>query len=217
MKKGLCCIGFFMFLFLAVGLYTAQAQDLGNFDGKWLSMTVKPQKGLEFTGYDSTATPRKMNAGAGKIYACMDVDAAAPNTAYLRFFEKGGTEIGCGALYWDAGTNLEFLGYFEAYIATGEGVTYEPPANGICVVDPVTFTVPGTDTNLYGYVNAKGKAVDKLKIKSVSGEGYIQSPDATATTGTYAGFGYTLNGKSEKDTNRNLPAPIPACGEIVFD
>ncbi len=39
------------------------------------------------------------------------------------------------------------------------------------------------DTYLSGFVNVTGKSADKIKIKSISGEGYIEAPDVTETTG----------------------------------
>lgn len=205
-KVSLFCIGIVIGLFLTVGVYTAQAQDLSAFNGTWLKLTVKPQKGLEFTGYDSTSAPGKMKASAGNFYACVDVDEASPTPVYLRLFDKEGTAVGYGYLFWDAGTNLEFLGYLEASLA--DDVAYVPGIDG--------FPAEGslTDTYLQGYVNVVGKAADKIKIKSVSGEGWIQSPDATETTGTYAGFGYTLNGGIAK--GKKIPQITPACGEMVF-
>lgn len=211
MKKISLCISVFVILFLAVGVYTAQAQaDLSAFDGTWLKLTVKPQKGLEFTGYDSTAAPDKMKAGAEQIYACMDVDSTNPEggleQAYLRLFDKQGTAIGYGTLSWDAGTNLEFMGYLRAFIATD--VTYVPnPDTGF----PVELS---WDTYLYGYVSVTGQSADKIKIKSISGEGYIQASDVTETTGRYAGFGYILNGGFTKD--KKIPQITPACGELVW-
>ena len=206
MKKVSLCIGIVIAFFLVICSYTAQAQDLSAFNGAWLKMTVKPQKGLEFTGLDSTTAPEKMKAGAGNFYACVDVDEAAPTPVYLRLFNKEGTAVGYGYLYWDAGTNLQFMGYLEAYIS--DEVQYVAGEDGFPGVGSLT------DVYLYGFVNVAGKAVDKIKIKSISGEGYIQSPDATATTGTYAGFGYTLNGGYTE--SRKLPTITPACGEMVF-
>lgn len=206
MKKVSLCIGIFLALFLVFSGYTAQAQNLSAFDGTWLKLTIKPQKGLEFTGLDSTSAPRKMQARADTWYACADIDVAFPNVAYLRFFDREGTAIGSGSLYWDAGTNLEFMGYLEAAIATD--VTYIPGIDGFPTVDSLT------DTAVYGYVNVAGKSIDKIKIKSISGEGYIQAPDATETTGMYAGFGYTLSGGFTKD--KKIPTITPACGAIVF-
>jgi hypothetical protein len=209
MKKVSFCIGVFMVLFLAFGVYAAPPQgDLRDFDGTWLKLTVKPQKGLEFTGYNSTDAPAKMKAGALNIYACMDVNdpGVANGEAFLRLFKQDGTAIGYGTLKWDAGTNLEFLGYLDAFIATN--VTYTSDIYGYPSGGDVT------DIELYGYVSVKGKAVDKIKIQSVSGEGYIQAPDATDTTGAYAGFGYILNGGFTKD--RKVPQIIPACGDLSF-
>jgi len=205
-KVSLFCIGIVIGLFLTVGVYTAQAQDLSAFNGTWLKLTVKPQNGLEFTGYDSTSAPGKMQARGGIVYVCVDVDEAESSKGYLRFFEKDGTPMGEGILHWDAGTNLEFLGYLEASLA--DDVAYVPGIDG--------FPAEGslTDTYLQGYVNVSGKAADKIKIKSVSGEGWIQSPDATETTGTYAGFGYKLNGGIAK--GKKIPSITPACGSMVF-
>lgn len=208
MKKVLLCIGVVLVLFLVFGAHAAPPQgDLRDFNGTWLKLTVKPQKGLEFTGYDSMNAPQKMTAGARKIYACMDVYGGySPNPqAYLRFFDKDGTPIGHGYLRWNAGTNLEFLGYLGAYIATD--VTYIPGANGFPLEESLT------DTELSGHVNVKGNAVDKIKIKSISGEGIILAPDATEATGRFAGFGYILNGGFTRD--KNVPQVNPACGEIV--
>jgi hypothetical protein len=209
MKKVSFCIGVFMVLFLAFGVYAAPAQqgDLRDFNGTWLKLTIKPQKGLEFTtGYNSTDAPAKMKASAGNIYACMDVDdqGIANGQAYLRLFDKEGTTIGYGWINWDAGTNLEFLGYLYAYIASD--TTYTAGVEGS----------PGSvlDTWLYGYVSVKGKEVDKIKIQSVSGEGYTYAPDSTETTGNYAGFGYILNGGFTKDNK--IPEITPACGAIDF-
>jgi len=208
MKKVSLCIGVVLILILAFGAHAAPPQgDLRDFNGTWLKLTVKPQKGLEFTGYYSMNAPQKMTAGARKIYACMDVYGGySPNPqAYLRFFDKDETPIGHGYLRWNAGTNLEFLGYLGAYIATD--VTYIPGANGFPLEESLT------DTELSGHVNVKGNAVDKIKIKSISGEGIILAPDATEATGRFAGFGYILNGGFTRD--KNVPQVNPACGEIV--
>ncbi|MFZ2800222.1 MAG: hypothetical protein WAZ30_08360, partial [Syntrophorhabdus sp.] len=68
---------------------------------------------------------------------------------------------------------------------------------------------------LKGYVNVAGKTADKIKITSISGEGWIESPDATETTGTYAGFGYTLKGSIIK--GKKTPMILPSCGAMVFE
>jgi len=206
MKKVSILIGIAVALFFVMGSYNVQAQNLSALDGTWLKMTVKPQKGLEFTGYDSTSLPRKMKTRGGSLYVCVDVDVNAPYAAYLRFFEKDGTPMGDGLLHWDAGTNLQFLGYLEASL--GVDVGYLAGEDG--------FPAEGslTDTYLKGYVNVAGKTADKIKITSISGEGWIQSPDATETTGTYAGFGYTLKGSITK--GKKTPMILPSCGAMVF-
>jgi len=63
-------------------------------------------------------------------------------------------------------------------------------------------------------VSVKGKSVDKVKIHSISGAGYIQAPDATETTGRYARFGYILNGGFTK--GEKMPQISPACGDMEF-
>jgi len=203
-------IGIFMILFFVTGIHSAQAQgDLRGFDGKWLKLIVKPQKGLEFASFDSTTAPQKMKVSAYKIYACMDVEDSntANESAFLRFFGQDGKPIGYGWLTWETGTNLDFLGYLDATIATN--VTYTPGADGF----PSMYSV--TDSNLYGYVSVNGSSIEKIKIQSVSGEGYIEAPDTTETIGTYAVFGYTLKGGFTKD--KKIPTPTPACGAIVFN
>jgi hypothetical protein len=98
------------------------------------------------------------------------------------------------------------MGYLRAFIATD--VTYVP--------DQTTGfpAEPSWDTYLSGFVNVTGKSADKIKIKSISGEGYIEAPDITETTGRYAGFGYILNGGFTKDNK--LPEITPACGDMVW-
>lgn len=208
MKKFLLCIGAFLVLFLVIGVYTAQAQgDLRDFDGTWLKLTVNFKKGLEFAGYHSTDAPQKMKSSAYNIYACMDSDGVQVNdTAYLRYFDKDGTAIGWGTLSWAAGTNLDFLGYLSFYIATN--LIYIPGPDGF----PADASI--TDTSLYGAVSVKGKAVDKIKIQSISGIGDIQAPGAVVTTVTYAGFGYIVNGGFTKD--KKIPTITPACGDLFF-
>ena len=207
MKKVSILIGIVVALFFVMGSYNVQAQNLNALNGTWLKMTIKPQKGLEFTGYDSTSLPRKMKTRGGSLYVCVDVDVNAQYAAYLRFFEKDGTPMGDGLLEWDAGTDLQFLGYIRASLA-GD-VHYVPGDDG--------FPAMGsqTDTYLQGYVKVAGKTADKIKITSISGEGWIQSPGATETTGTYAGFGYTLKGSITKGKKIPMILP-PACGAMVF-
>ena len=209
MKKFSLCIGSFLVFILMAGVYFVQAQEVGDLrdlNGQWFKLTLKPQKGLEFTGYDSTAEPKKMNAGAGNFYACVDVEPTPGNNpeAYMRIFDKKGTVVGFGYLYWNAGANLNFLGYWRGYICSE--CTYTEGFDGF----------PGMtyDTWLYGYVSVSGKSYDKLKIKGISGEGYIQAVDSGPLTGTYAGFGYQLNGGVTND--KKIPDITPACGAMVW-
>lgn len=207
MKKVSFCIAVVLVLVFTAGAHAKPATgDLSAFDGTWLKLTFKFQRGLEFFGYDSINAPQKMQAGARTVYACMDFNPLQPEAAYLRFFDRDGTPIGFGSLAWDAGTDLEFLGYLEANLATD--VTYEADQYGFPVGSYVY------DTRLSGFVSVRGGAVDKTKIQSISGEGYIQAPDATMTTGRYAGFGYILNGGFTK--GEKMPQISPACGEMEF-
>ena len=57
MKKISICIGVFMVLFLAVGVYTAHAQVTG-LNGTWLKFTGK-LKGMEFSGGPGSTEDRK--------------------------------------------------------------------------------------------------------------------------------------------------------------
>jgi hypothetical protein len=71
MKKVSFCIGVFAVLFLAIGAYTAHAQDLSGFNGQWLHATLKAQKGWVTGGSGTTAIPEKMQNVTEKFYACV--------------------------------------------------------------------------------------------------------------------------------------------------
>lgn len=195
MKKISLCIGVFMVLFLTVCVYAAPAPrgDLRQLDGTWVQMTIKNQKGVEFIGYDSTAAPENMNAGAEKIYVCMNVEqtAEANEFAFLTFFDKKGAAFGYGYLYWDAGTDLDFLGWMGTY--TANDVTY------------VAADYGPTDTYTYGPIRVKGRAIDQAKFQSMGGTyGYLQASAVTETTGDYAVFGVNINGTIAK--GKNIPS-----------
>jgi hypothetical protein len=206
MKKVSLYTGAFLVLFLMIGVYTAQAGDLRAWDGTWLKMTIKAQKGVEFTGYDSTAAPKKMNAGAEKYYVCMNVDQAVEDNALalLTFFDKDGVASGYGFITWDAGTDLDFVGFMSTNTATD--VSY------------IAADYSPYDTSTYGPISVKAKDVEHAKFQSMGGtSGRLQASTVTETTGDYAVFGVNINGTIAKGSNipsascgwETLPQPLP--------
>jgi hypothetical protein len=212
MKNVLLCIGAVTVLFLVIGVYTAQAQgDLRGFDGRWLQITIQEQKGLSFTmGQDSTETPGKWANRKHQLYACVDVrdKGVANEKANLRFYDSDGRAKGYGSIYWDAGTNLEFLGTISGRLAID--VTYVPGPNGLPTQESLYDLVADA------YSSVKGKDIERIVIQSLGGWGWTEIPTTTETTGIYAGFGINLTGKIL--TGNRIPkfTITPACGEIVF-
>lgn len=190
MKKILLCIGAFLVLCLMFGVYAVQAGDLRAWDGTWLQITIKAQKGVKFTGYDSTAAPDKLNAGAEKYYACMNVDQTVEDNALvlLTLFDKEGVASGYGFITWDAGTDLDFVGLMMTY--TAKDVAY------------IAADYGPYDTSTYGPIRVKAKDVEHAKFQSMGGtSGRLQSSTVTETDGDYAVFGVNINGTVAKGSN----------------
>ena len=59
MKKAIICIGVFIVLLLAVGIYTVQAEVTSGLNGTWLKFTGS-LKGMEFAGGPGQKRPGKM-------------------------------------------------------------------------------------------------------------------------------------------------------------
>ena len=109
MKKVSLFTGVFMVLFLAIGAYTAHAQDLSGLNGQWLNGILKAKKGWVTSRSGATAVPEKMQNVTEKFYACV---RAGGGSVTLFMFDKEGTPIvdfrgGIGLI---AGTNDAFVG-----------------------------------------------------------------------------------------------------------
>jgi hypothetical protein len=126
MKKTSLCIGAFLVLFLVIGVYTAQAQQdppypaLTQMNGKWLQMSGSI-KGYDFGEWKSTtAIPDKFSYTFSQQYACVSYEYDSPViNATLIVYDKEGTQIGVGNVYWESGTDDYWMPMFELSLDSG--------------------------------------------------------------------------------------------------
>jgi hypothetical protein len=204
MKRAAISINVFLMFSLLIMIYadTAQAQDIRDYDGKWLQVNYKTKTGYEFAsgGWESTLVPKKYMSKQEKWYVCIQVDQtdygpdATYKEGYLRVFNSGGKEIGCGTFGWENGTNTEMLAYVE--LKTGNNYVVDP-------VNPTQVCGTGYDTYTYTGVSWTDKK-GKINFKSFYGEGEYQPATTNATNGPYAWFGLDLKGITAK--SNNVPA-----------
>ena len=196
MKKISICIGVFMVLFLAVGVYTAHAQVTG-LNGTWLKFTGK-LKGMEFSGGPGSTDTGKNDNDSIKIYGCVVDGPFFDNQFFTQLYEKERTAIRAGDAVFQksAGTEDKFAGWFSMKLMEG----YNP-------LNPDVYT---TSVSAPGEMTIKN---DKIKFKGFGGQ--AEKGPAGAYTG-YALYGVKLDAKTA--TAKSLPfdeaTPCPA-GNII--
>jgi len=96
MKKATMCIGVFIILFLAVGVYTVQAEVTGGLNGTWLKFTGS-LKGMEFAGGPGSEVGRN-DSDSITLYGCAVDGPFYDNQFFVQFYESAstGTPAGVG-------------------------------------------------------------------------------------------------------------------------
>ena len=196
MKKLTICIGIFMVLFLAVGVYTAQAQVTG-LNGTWLKFTGK-LKGMEFSGGPGSTDTGRNDNDSTKIYGCVVDGPFFDNQFFTQLYEKERTAIRAGDAVFQksAGTEDKFAGWFSMKLMEG----YNP-------LNPDEYT---TSVSAPGEMTIKN---DKIKFK-----GFWWTSRKTTCRGLpgYALYGVKLDAQTA--TAKSLPfdeaTPCPA-GNII--
>ena len=165
MKKISICIGVFMVLFLAVGVYTAQAQVTG-LNGTWLKFTGK-LKGMEFSGGPGSTEKGKNDNDSIKLYGCVVDGPFYDNQFFVQLYEKERTAIRAGDAVFQksAGTEDKFAGWFSMKLMEG----YNP-------LNPDEYT---TSVSAPGEMTIKN---DKIKFKGFGGQAEKEP------AGTYTGY-----------------------------
>jgi hypothetical protein len=197
MKKYSICIGVFLVLFLAVGVYTAEAQVTG-LNGTWLKLSGK-LKGMEFSGGPGSTEDGKNDKGSVKLYGCVVDGPFFDNQFFTQLYEKERTAIRAGDAVFQksAGTEDKFAGWFSMKLMEG----YNP-------LNPDEYA---TSVSSPGEMTIKN---DKIKFKGFGGQ--AEKRPAGAYTG------YALYGVDKLDaqtaTAKSLPfgeaTPCPA-GNII--
>jgi hypothetical protein len=183
MKKISICIGVFMVLFLAVGVYTAQAQVTGM-NGTWLKFTGK-LKGMEFSGGPGSTEAGNNGNDSIKLYGCVVDGPFFDNQFFVQLYEKErtATRAGDAVFQKSAGTEDKFAGWFSMKLMEG----YNP-------LNPDEYT---TSVSAPGEMTIKN---DKIKFKGFGGQ--AEKEPARAYTG-YALYGVKLEAKTA--TAKSLP------------
>ena len=196
MKKLSICIGVCMVLFLAVGVYTAQAQVTG-LNGTWLKFTGK-LKGMEFSGGPGSTEKGRNDNDSIKLYGCVVDGPFFDNQFFVQLYEKERTAIRAGDAVFQksAGTEDKFAGWFSMKLIEG----YDP-------LNPDEFT---TSVSAPGEMTIKN---DKIKFKGFGGQA---EKEPAGTYIGYALYGVKLDAKTA--TAKSLPfdeaTPCPA-GNII--
>ena len=177
MKKASMCIGLVLFLFLAISIYPAQAQDyvaLNQMNGKWLKMNGSVN-GWTVTARHADVEQVKFTASLNNMYACVYYDPAIGH-AQLTIIASNGTQTGIGSLYYDGGTVDAWLANIYLYLdSKGD------------------YSANGYDMDIHAYALAKTKdGADKGSLNSLGAEGSINN----ATE--YGYFGGKLKAKIVK-------------------
>jgi hypothetical protein len=185
MKKISICIGVFMVLFLAVGVYTAHAQVTG-LNGTWLKFTGK-FKGMEFSGGPgSTETGRNDNDSI-KLYGCVvDGPYYYDNQFFVQLYEKDKNAIRAGDAVFQksAGTEDKFAGWLNMKLME----SYNP-------LNPDEYT---TSVSAPGEMTIKN---DKINFKGFGGQAE-KEPARTYT-------GYALYGVKKLDAKTATAKSLP--------
>ena len=199
MKKLTICIGVFMVLFLAVGVYTAQAQVTG-LNGTWLKFTGK-LKGMEFSGGPGSTGEGRNDNDSFKLYGCVVDGPYYDNQFFVQLYEKEKTAIRAGDAVFQksAGTEDKFAGWLSMKLMEG----YNP-------LNPNEYT---TSVSAPGEMTIKN---DKIKFKAFGGQAEKQPAEPAGTYAGYALYGVKLDAKTA--TAKSLPfdeaTPCPA-GNII--
>jgi hypothetical protein len=196
MKKISICIGVFMVLFLAVGVYTAHAQVTG-LNGTWLKFTGK-LKGMEFSGDPGSTEKGRNDNDSIKLYGCVVDGPYYDNQFFVQLYEKEKTAIRAGDAVFQksAGTEDKFAGWLNMRLIED----YNP-------LNPNEYT---TSVSAPGEMTIKN---DKINFKGFGGQ--AEKEPARTYTG-YALYGVKLDAKTA--TAKSLPfdesTPCPA-GNII--
>ena len=194
MKKAIMCIGVFIVLFLAIGVYTVQAEVTSGLNGTWLKFTGS-LKGMEFAGGPGSENAGRNDSDSTTLYGCAVDGHFYDNQFFVQFYERASTAIpaGVGVFEKKAGTADKFAGWFtmnlmEVYV----------PATPDIFTD--TISVPGEMTikrNNLGNIN-------KINFKGFGGHGEKRPTNPQGPYTGYALYGVKkLNGQSA--TAKSLP------------
>jgi len=183
MKKLTICIGVFMVLFLAVGVYTAQAQVTG-LNGTWLKFTGK-LKGMEFSGGPGSTGEGRNDNDSFKLYGCVVDGPYYDNQFFVQLYEKErtATRAGDAVFQKSAGTEDKFAGWFNMKLMED----YNP-------LNPDEYS---TSVSAPGEMTIRN---DKIKFKSFGGQ--AEKEPAGAYRG-YALYGVKLDATTA--TAKSLP------------
>jgi hypothetical protein len=194
MKKATMCIGFFIVLFLAVGVYTVQAVVADGLNGTWLKFTGS-LKGMEFAEGPGSEEAGRNDNDSIKLYGCVVDGPFFDNQFFVQFYEKASaaTPAGVGVFEKKAGTADKFAGWFTMNLMEG----YVPATPDIYTD---TISVPGEMTikrNNLGNIN-------KINFKGFGGHGEKRPTNPPGPYTGYALYGVKkLNGQSA--TAKSLP------------
>ena len=185
MKKISICLGVFMVLFLAVGVYTAQAQtQVTGLNGTWLKFTGSI-KGLEFSGGPGSTEEGRNGNDSIKLYGCVVDGPFFDNQFFVQLYEKErtATRAGDAVFQKSAGTEDKFAGWLSMKLMEG----YNP-------LNPDEYT---TSVSAPGEMTIRN---DKIKFKGFGGQAEKEP------AGTYAGYAlYGVKLDAKTATARSLP------------
>jgi len=194
MKKATMCIGVFLILFLAVGVYAVQAVVADGLNGTWLKFTGS-LKGMEFANGPGSEEAGRNDNDSIRLYGCAVDGPFFDNQFFVQFYEKANTAIpaGVGVFEKNAGSADKFVGWLNMRLMED----YNPAA-------PDTYTdnisVPGEMTINRNRLDN----IDKIRFRSFGGHGEKRP---TNPPGPYTG--YTLYGvkklNGQSATAKSLP------------
>jgi|GEM_PF-1108581 len=184
MKKATMCIGVFIVLFLAVGVYTVQAEVTSGLNGTWLKFTGS-FKGMEFAGGPGSENAGRNDSDSITLYGCVVDGPFFDNQFFVQFYERASTATpaGVGVFEKKAGTADKFAGWFTMNLMEG----YVPATPDIYTD---TISVPGEITINRNRLDN----IDKIKFRGFGGQ--AKKEPAGSYTG-YALYGVKkLNAKT---------------------
>ncbi|MBP1746545.1 MAG: hypothetical protein H6Q54_1160 [Deltaproteobacteria bacterium] len=194
MKKATMCIGVFIVLFLAVGVYMVQAEVTSGLNGTWLKFTGS-LKGMEFVEGPGSEEAGRNDNDSIKLYGCAVDGPFFDNQFFVQFYEKASTATpaGVGVFEKKAGTADKFAGWLNMRLMED----YDPAA-------PDTYTdnisVPGEMTIKRNNLDN----INKINFKGFGGHGEKRPTNPQGPYTGYALYGVKkLNGQSA--TAKSLP------------